>query len=266
MIHLADIFQEVREAVNEIINVANEASPDGFIAYVAGGDYYVKYENTELLPFVLQNMFDFRKDLSRQKFYVHYLNKNYKKEGFDYEGEKGIDFLTIELMIYAHLWQSNYYLKHLVRLAHLACGKDYDWKLDVTKNIRNTLKDEVINPIIEKGLKIGQIVENSYYPVLRDSFAHGLYSIDESSRRIDLYSDRATAPISFEEFQKKFLYSIILSQTLFESYRENQKLMAAFLQENHKVITLPDGHRIKVESEIKVFDEREYCVFRPVLQ
>ena len=72
--------------------------------------------------------------------------------------------------------------------------------------------------------------------------------------------------ISFEGFQKKFLYSVILSQTLFEAYRENQKIMAVFLQENHKVITLPDGHRIKVKSEIKVFDEEEYFGFRPVLQ
>lgn len=266
MIHLADVFHDVQEAVNEVVNVANDASPDGFIAYVAGGDYYESFENTKLLPYVLQNMSDFRKDLSRQKFYVHYLNKNYKTDGFDYEGEKGIDFLTIELMIYAHLWQSNYYLKHLVRLAHLACGKEYDWKLDVTKNIRNTIKDEVVNPLIDRGLKIGQLVKSSYYPVLRDSFAHGLYNIDESSRKVNLYSDRASTPIAFEDFQNKFLYSIILSHTLFESYRENQKRMAEFLHENHKVITLPDGHWIKVESEIKVFDEEEYYGFRPVLQ
>lgn len=138
--------------------------------------------------------------------------------------------------------------------------------MDVEDNIWKTLNNEVITPLKEKGLKLGRLIEENYYGVLRDSFAHGLYSIDESSRRIDLYSSRANGPISFEGFQKKFLYSVILSQTLFEAYRENQKLMAVFLQENHKVIILPDGHRIKVESEIKIFDEEEYFGFRPVLQ
>ena len=266
MIHLTDVFQDVREAVNEIVNVANNVSPEGFIAYVVGGDYYESFENTKLLPYVLQDMSGFRKDLSRQKFYVHYLNRNYKKDGFQYEGEEGIDFLSIELMIYAHLWQSSYYLKHLVRLTHLACGKGYEWRLSVEDNIWIILNNEVITPLIEKGLKLGHLIEENYYGVLRDSFAHGLYSIDESSRRIDLYSSRANGPISFEGFQKKFLYSVILSQTLFESYRENQKLMAKFLQENHKVITLPDGHRIKFESDIKLFDDEEYYSFIPVLQ
>lgn len=265
MIHLADIDLGVKKAINEIIDVASSSSPDGFVAYIAGGEYYKCFENTKLLPYVLEGVLDFRKDLSRQEFYVHYMNMNYKTDGFAYEGEKGIDYLTVELLIYVHLWQSNYFLKHLVRLAHLACGKDYDWDLDVKENIRNYLNENVIDPLSEKGLMIGQLIKDCYYPVIRDSFAHGLYSIDKSSRVIDLYGRRASGPISFEEFQRKFLYSIFLSQNLFTSYRENQKLMAGFLSEKDVSLFLPDGNRIKVESEIKVFDNEEYYIFRPIL-
>ncbi len=266
MVYLAEIINEIQEAINELINAANDASPDGFIAYIAGGDYYREFENTDLLPYVLEDVSGFRKDLSRQRFYVNYLNKNYKRDGFHYEGRDGIDCLTIELMIYSHLWQSNYYLKHLVRLAHLACSREYDWYLMITSNIRNVINNEITDPLVKKGIKLGHIVKDNYYPVLRDSFAHGLYSIDEYDKVIRLYSDRAVGPVSFDVFQKKFLFSILLSQILFESYRENQKRMAAFLSDNAKIIALPDGQRIKVEAEVRSVEGEEFYIFRPVLK
>ena len=37
---IAEVIREVKETVNEVFNRANEASPDGFVAYIAGGDYY----------------------------------------------------------------------------------------------------------------------------------------------------------------------------------------------------------------------------------
>ena len=263
---IAEVIREVKETVNEVFNRANEASPDGFVAYIAGGDYYEVFENTKLLPYVLEDVSEFRKDLSRQNFYVDYLNLKYRRDGFNYDGEKGVDFLTVELMIYSHLWQSNYFLKHLVRLSHLACGKEYHWKLDVLDNIRNVINDEVIEPLLKNNIKIGRLIKQNYYPVFRDSFAHSLYGIDEQARKINLYSKRATGPVTFEEFQKKFLYSVFLSHFLFDSYRENQKLMASFLMENDRIISLPDGHRIKVESEIKNINNEECYVFRPVIQ
>lgn len=50
-----------------------------------------------------------------------YLNRNYSRNGFSYEGNEGIDDMHIELMIYSHLWDSSYFIKSLMRMASIDC-------------------------------------------------------------------------------------------------------------------------------------------------
>ena len=58
-------------------------------------------------------------DETRESFYLHYLNRNYIRDGFRYDGESGIDDLSIEMMIYSHLWSSDTFLKLLFRLSNI---------------------------------------------------------------------------------------------------------------------------------------------------
>ena len=97
-------------------NRRNFAGDRGFIRNntIAKGDYisYILYiGRADVIPelkahfgtsCVIDYQLDRYYDETREAFYLHYLNRNYSKEGFKYDGESGIDDLSIEMMIYCH--------------------------------------------------------------------------------------------------------------------------------------------------------------------
>jgi hypothetical protein len=145
-------------------------------------------------------------------------------------------------------WESIPFLKLIYRLAHASVS--YDWQVSVPITGRyNFLSNNICKPFDEQGFELGEIIRQSYSSHLRNSVAHSLYYIVESTREIILYDDQSIKEkdgrvIPIESFQNKFLQSICLTIMLY-NYRE--KLRCDFAKElNGKPVKihLPDGNDV----------------------
>ena len=104
-------------------------------------------------------------------------------DGFNYQGETGIDDLSIEMMIYTHLWSSDFFLKSLLRLSNIVAGNGYLWELETPeRGFHTRMQNEVIAPLKSANLKLGEILESTYSTVIRNAFAHSLYNVDVESK------------------------------------------------------------------------------------
>ena len=116
------------------------------------------------------------------------------------------------------------------------------------------MKEEVITPLKDKGLKLGEIIESSYSSHIRNSFAHSLFDIDLHSQKIQLRSKHIKnyedSILTFDEFQDKFLHSIFLCYCLTNTI-ENYRLEAA--KANTAIIDAflaPNGRKMQLFGEV----------------
>ena len=226
MINIFDLQNNIQNAVNEAFEKAIYASKDNFVAFLAEGDYMIQLKQAGRYPFVVDYKGDIPYDIKRHEFMCRYLNKHYAENVTDYSGAEGIDNILVEMMIYTHIWESYYFLKHLMRLAQLSIGKDYPWKVEIPdEGKRKFLQDMVVKPMKTKGLSLWSIVEDSYSSYLRNSFAHSRYIIYENSKEI-YYGCKTDNKknirkrISFDDFQRKFYQSAFLSYYLLNEIGE----------------------------------------------
>lgn len=270
MIDVDEIKEEVQVAVDEAMSMAESLSQSDFVAFLASGDYMEVLKDMGDSPYVIDYSMDLRYDVHRVRFLARYLNKNYKQTGFDYQGEDGIDDLSLEMMAYTHNWESIHFLKILLRLAQLAVGNGYQWKIDVPKTgKRDFINENVIKPLSNKGLSLGKIVKDSYSSYLRNSFAHSLYIIYEDKREIHLGCEGVkmskSGNVPFDVFQSKFFKSAYLSYYLNEKLCEYRDLL---LQQigcgTNPPVLLPDGNKmvIVIQQEYPDLPAR----FRPYIE
>lgn len=261
---IREIINEVREAIQEAFTCALHTNSGSFVLFLARGDYDYRLldqrwpeSETKPSPYCLGFMPDTYRDETRNKFYVRYLNRRYRTEGFNYEGEDGIDDLCIEMMIYSHVWEAEVFLKDLYRLSNIVSGKEfYDWDVSGIElhgyNLINETKERFKNPCP----KLYNIIDASNTGYLRDSFAHMLFNVDEESRIIELYSKRVKddlerSRLSFDDFQKKFLYSVELCYELSRIFHETRKALINDWELLSKPIPLPDGKTLCItEAEL----------------
>lgn len=206
------MIDEVESAVLELIQKAEETNFLSCLLLVAKGN--IDPTGTQ---YTVDNIWDTLRWKTQERFYIRYLNKNYGNEGFEYQGEEGIDDLSIEMMIYSHIWASNDFLKTLFRFGEILKGRSYSWDINVEDNKfgKNDWMDEyVIRPFENSSLQIAKILKEAFCTPIRNAFAHALYDIDAEEREITIYPKTGYYTISFYEFQKKFLYSALLVNRL----------------------------------------------------
>lgn len=220
---LSQIRMNVTRVVDELMLRLCRKSYNDYILLIARGQTIFGLEkgDSSQCNYSLDYTIDERYDETRQKFYVEYLNSKYKVDGFDYRTSDGFFCLNIELMIYSHIWESSLFLKSLKHITDLLTGQEYDWGIELPDTkIKPFIKDTIIKPLVNLEDEFGQLLKMAYSPNLRNSFAHSLYHIDMEKRIIRLYIKRLDEEdcvgnsISFEEFQKRFLYSINISYLL----------------------------------------------------
>lgn len=215
MIH--EILTEVDNATNELVEKAINTNKTSFLLLLARADVAKGLKGIVGTDCITDYMGDLYRGETAERFYIRYMNKNYKKEGFTYEGEDGLDALSIEMMIYTHLWASHHILKSLFRFGSIFKGQDYPWELnmdDLSIGRWDWMKNNVIDPFDSANLKLATIIKNTFSTDIRDAFAHALYSIDIEQRKIHLYPKRRKLELTFGEFQRKFLCSVLLINTL----------------------------------------------------
>lgn len=155
--------------------------------------------------------------------------------------------LNIQLLMYAHTWESTKFLNTLCRIGGILNGDGYIWKTKVER----TKKTNFINDHILKKLtttSMGRLVSSIYNSELRNDFAHSTYNIDMERGEIhsvkDGYSNNKA--YSFQDFEEIFLKTVFLSYHLI---RQHQNEKNKFLEHlGNSVIKMPwptskDPHR-----------------------
>lgn len=239
-----DTQQEVQNLLDGVNFRLFKKSYNDYIVLMARGDVIPNLANIGEEPYVVDYHLDHYYDETRERFYVEYLQKRYRIEGFDYTGEGGFFDLNIELMIYSHIWESHYLLKTLSHIADLLSGKPYNWGLRIPfNNNKNYIKVHIIAPLIEVGDELGTFLKEAYSPNLRNGFAHSMYEIDCERKKISLHDlkfdeeDSVQHEISFVDFQKKFMKSIQLSYMLARMIAKTREDIARTC--NGKAVTEP---------------------------
>lgn len=265
-----------RKMIKEIIEEILQAIEDSFVT-IAKDDYisYILYiGRADVMPelkahfgtsCVIDYQLDRYYDETRELFYLHYLNRNYSKEGFKYDGEAGIDDLSIEMMIYCHLWDSSYFLKSLYRLSCILCNEGDQWNPNIPENGKYMfVKNKIITPLHISNFSLGDIVAKAFDSNIRNALAHSLYNVDIKSRKIYTRTKQGNKTYTFDEFQCLFLYSVILMNKL-QIYLEKNHIEAAKM---NTAITesffTPD--RVKVQVYANMVDRagQTYPEFRLV--
>lgn len=248
---LFELRNDVAVAIDEAFKLMASKYYTDYILFIGRGDMVPGLKCQVGTDCVIDYCLDTYYDKTRTDFYLHYLNRNYRKYGFKYEGEQGIDDLNIELMIYCHLWDSSYFIKSLCRMASIVSGGGYLWKQDVPWLHRDDfMQNKIINPLKDCGLKIGKIVGDCYDASVRNAFAHSLYTIDSEQRKISFRPKKGFMTLSFDEFQKLFLQSVELMNLMENAMEMNHNSAAKLNGALTKPFKSPEGVKLQVFAQM----------------
>ena len=263
---LNEVLDEVLEAIDEAICAMAEKDYNAFILFIGRADIDPLVKKVACTECVIDYQLDRYYDETREAFYLRYLNRNYRKDGFNYSGDSGIDDLSIEMMIYTHLWDSSYFLKSIYRIAYALSGKGYAWNPKIPENGKyKFITNEVIAPLVEKGYLLGEVLSKGYKSGIRNAFAHSLYTVDVDKREIYLRPNSSPHfTLTFEEFQKCFLYSTLLMNRMQNSLESNHIDAAKKNSALTQAITTPDGVKVQIFAETQKIKNKEYPRFRIV--
>lgn len=247
-----DKFQSIE---NEVIGIikdsfckAIEESTADFILLLARGGYNELLERSsiDLSPFVIDDKTDLLVDITRKKFFVKYINdyvsrlvnnKSMSNEEEEFE-------INIQLMIYSHIWESHLFLNQLERLAMIQLGKGYNWisQLNNSETRKGAfIKNNIINRFEKTDNNMAELIKRCYSNNLRNDFAHSTYYMWDrkiTSNGSYLFSGQ---PISFEEWEEQFVYSMLLS------YQMNDML----LEYRNQYIDIQGDTPIRIEIPLK---------------
>ena len=249
---IRDIQEEICEAIEELYDAAYKANYIAYILLIGRAEMQHGLKAVCGTDCVMEWQMDIYYDETRAQYYLDYLRRNYSRDGYSYQGDGAINDITTEMTIYAHLWDSEYFMKSLYRFATIIDGNGYLWE-DVLpeRRIHEHFCENVIRPFKEHGLKLGNILERVYKSSIRNAFAHSRYTIDVERREIQIRPNTGYEKFSFDEFQDIFLHSVILMNKM-ENYQEMNHNSAA---EKNAVLTeafmTPDDVLVQVKGIIQ---------------
>ena len=262
---IKEIYAEVIDVIEESFETIAKEDYISFILYIGRADVIPGLKTQVGTDCVVDYQLDRYYDETREAFYLHYLRRNYTREGFRYEGESGIDDLSIEMMIYCHLWDSSCFLKSLYRLAAILDGKGYQWSPDVPENGKyNFIKDNIISPLQAKDINLGNLVAKAFDSNIRNAFAHSLYNVNVEAREIYTRTKQGYRTYTFDEFQNIFLYSVILMNKLQNYLEINHDAAGKKNNALTKAFFTPDGLQVQVYGQMVNHAGNFYPEFRLV--
>jgi hypothetical protein len=223
-----DIMQnEVLAALNEVFDLIRKASPENFILILADSEYKSHYELVKppLNPYVISDTEDKTWDENRMQFLIEFLRTFYS---FPPDNEFVDDSpvrMNMEMMIYAHIWESKSFLKTLFRLARLCDNMQYDWKVSIPPMSKHKFIRFSIRDIFKaRNLSLSNVMTKGFHTSLRNAFAHSEFAFDFQNNRIWLENVRnknirlkqwKIYDLSFDEWTIRFSYSVLLNYHLF---------------------------------------------------
>ena len=217
-----EVIESVKEGFKHVFSLGRN---DRYIAFLADGSYAEarSYGIRRAESYTIDDRVSSGKDKDRVEFLDVFTNARYFPEGKDETDDNHYD-LTMELMVYTHLWESQHFLKELFRLAKLSEGEEYPYRVAVPESgredfIRNTIRESFNRAGL---IKMAAVITNGFHTSLRNAFAHSQYEFDDDNRQIWLHNYKGRTwelhSITYDEWTRRLLYSVLLNYHL-EDYK-----------------------------------------------
>ncbi|MGV0999812.1 hypothetical protein ACTS9U_00110 [Empedobacter falsenii] len=228
------IDQTIQNAIRQAFEFAktNEKDKNDYYLFLCNAAYVENYEGTQVNPYVIDNRMDQLIDEHRLDFLTKYLRNQYSFSQFNTSDSK--ESLTMEMMMYTHIWESKNFLKQLIKLLNLCLNQEYDWNVEIPDagngdSKQKLIRDNIRDKFKSKNLDIADIITNGYRSQFRNAFAHSDYSFGLNDAKIDLHNYKPNSyevqSITMDEWTKYFCYSFLLNYHLPNFYySERQKI------------------------------------------
>ena len=225
---------EVQNAIRKAFEFgkANEKDENDYYLFLCNATYIENYEGTNVSPYVIDNRMDYLIDSHRLDFLTKYLKTYYSFSEFNTSDSK--ESLTMEMMMYTHIWESKNFLKQLIKLLDLCNGNEYRWSYEIPDAQNGDSKQLLIRDTIRDGFKaksleIADIMTSGYRSQFRNAFAHSDYSFGLNEDKINLHNYKTDSyevqSVGIDEWTKFFCNSFLLNyhfQNIY--YKERQKI------------------------------------------
>ena len=227
----SEIDIEVKDSVLKTYEyIKNHCREDKYVLLLANGEFddifYPK--GSGFNPYSMDHRLDGCNDESRFKFYIQFLKSFYSFP----KGIKSIpddEFrMTLELMVYSHIWESKNLLKQLYRLAELVLDKQYPWLVTVPEKSKHEfIRFKIRDQFKTKKLAISVIITKGFHTSLRNAFAHSEYSLNNDSKNIILHTYKGNdiwdiPSVSYDNWSERFVYSALLSYYM-TKYKQDRR-------------------------------------------
>jgi hypothetical protein len=232
----------VESAVKELFETArkNQTHPGDIILFCENGHYDDKVP-PGCLPYLIGPGLEGVVESDRLDFFKSYLTLRLE-DAFNKETspERKLELrklsIHLELMIYAHFWESSYNLRALKQLANLVDSRDYDWNIKIPETGKYDFIKKEIRGVFEKhGLNIAEVIAESYLSQIRNAFAHCQYFFGGKTIifvNYDPIEPWSREKISFDDWEKRFSLSALLDEHILG---EKSNLEAQFAQGSSEV-------------------------------
>ena len=215
----AKIKEDIKGVIGDALCKAINVSSSDFVLLMARGGYHNHLDRPDIdvTPFVLEDRLDFLMDLTRKKFFVRYLNEYVDRlaSGRLLNDDEHEYELNVQMMIYAHIWESHLFLNQLARLAMIQQGKGYLWKTKLPQDgKKNFITRKIIDQFEKTDEGMANLIKQSYSDDFRNAFAHSTYFISEKSIQANKEAIYAGPSVSIEGWNDMFVRSVLLSYHL----------------------------------------------------
>ncbi|NOQ71151.1 MAG: hypothetical protein GQ574_04055 [Crocinitomix sp.] len=221
---------EVKNVVKKAFEYAkkNEKNLNDYILFLANGHLMIDLVGSKYSPYTIDYRLDEMNDELRLNVLLDYIQHSYSFTAENSQDSKLS--LSLELMIYTHMWESKPYLKTLKKLSDICDSQEYDWDVKVPDMSKHNFIRDVIRAKFKKNnLKIHEVITEGFHTSLRNAFAHSEYVLNLNEPKIDLLNfknnDWELRDISFDDWTRRFCYSFLLAYHIEKTLQtEREKL------------------------------------------
>ena len=261
-------FREIEESIKGIIanafTKAIQVNSSDFILLMARGGYHKHLDRRglDLSPFVIDDKEDLLRDRTRRKFFLGFLNEyveklnsktTLSKEDREYE-------VNIQLMVYAHIWESHLFLNQLSRLALIQLSKGYQWKNKIPHDGKaNFINDSIIKRYELCDENMAKLIKHCYLQDYRNAFAHSSYYIEDNRIQLNKYALYIGPSMDFEEWDEVFVCSMLLSYHINDMLLKMKNRYIDEYGDGPVVIDLPMKYHHNKRKGVYIKPERIDC-------
>lgn len=262
------IDNEVKASLKDALESIKSTNISNYVLLLAEGEFRSEFIGLtpKISPYTIDYRPDILSDLSRSIFLTKFLQNYYTFPISAITMDDDEYRLHMELMIYTHIWESKPFLKKLFRIACTLSGQEYPWLVKVPEMSKHTfIRSKIIQRFQSSNSSLSEIIRKGFHTSLRNAFAHSDYFFDTMNRndRIVLNNYNGASwelkNIGFDDWSKRFSYSVLLSYHLFDIIQSSRKDL--YKDFNTKIFRIKHYSTENISRDVGIVYEPDHDVF-----